>query len=383
MLGTGAGLGEWPLVGRKQELEYLLELLLANTGSGVLIVGGAGVGKSRLAAEVAAVVGGEPVWVRATQSASAIPLGAVAHHISATNAPRTNPRAPDDVDAPRWLAQLADAFGGPVGSDPRVLVVDDAQWLDDTTATLLHQLCTHRSIRLLATIRTGEPASDAIVSLWKDHLVQRIELQPLSFGETLALLESALGPLDPTTAQRLWSATRGNVLYLRELVADASASGSLRNIDGQWRWTIPSSPVAGRLADLVAHRLQGLTDDERTALAMVALGEPVPADGLSRLIPSADLRSMEQRGLLRSDLSHEIVELSLGHPIYGEVARGPRRAREAQTLAGLGRHLRRRLPSARTDASHVLAAAEWHRPRRDGARTGGGSRVGDRRRTPS
>ncbi len=330
MLGTGAGLGEWPLVGRKQELEYLLELL--NAGSGVLIAGGAGVGKSRLAAEVVAVVGGDPAWVRATRSASAIPLGAVAHYLSAINAAATNPAEPDDVDAPRWLAQLAEAFAGPVGSDPRVLVVDDAQWLDDTTATLLHQLCAHGSIRLLATIRTGEPAPDAIVSLWKDHLVQRIELQPLSFGETLALLESALGPLDPTTAQRLWSATRGNVLYLREFVADASASGSLRDVDGRWRWTNPSSPVAGRLADLVAHRLQGLGDDERTALAMVALGEPVPAHGLSRLIPSADLRSMEQRGLLRSDVSHEIVELSLGHPIYGEVAR-----------SGLGELEKRRL----------------------------------------
>jgi hypothetical protein len=49
--------------------------------------------------------------------------------------------------------------------------------------------------------------------------LDRLDLQPLSPDESSALLTTALGgSVDPDAAQRLWQRTRGNVLYLRNIV---------------------------------------------------------------------------------------------------------------------------------------------------------------------
>jgi hypothetical protein len=72
--------GRWPLVGRDDELA-LATAALAEHGS-VVLTGAAGVGKTRLAHEILrrrASHGDRTEWVAATQSAAAVPLGAVAH----------------------------------------------------------------------------------------------------------------------------------------------------------------------------------------------------------------------------------------------------------------------------------------------------------------
>src|SRR4051812_49973222 len=67
----------WPLVGRDEELALAREALADGSAGGVVIAGAAGVGKTRLAAELAASAG-VVEWGRATRSAAAIPPGAVA-----------------------------------------------------------------------------------------------------------------------------------------------------------------------------------------------------------------------------------------------------------------------------------------------------------------
>ena len=72
---------------------------------------------------------------------------------------------------------------------------------------------------VVATVRSREPIPDAIVSLWKDGPLERIELQPLSEAEVVGWFTPALGGhVDGSTLHRLWQASRGNPLYLRELV---------------------------------------------------------------------------------------------------------------------------------------------------------------------
>ena len=65
------------------------------------------------------------------------------------------------------------------GDGPLVVFVDDAHLLDDGSATMLHQLAMTGAATVLATVRTGESAPDAVVALWKDGPAERIELQVL------------------------------------------------------------------------------------------------------------------------------------------------------------------------------------------------------------
>jgi len=70
----------WPLVGRDQELRFVVAALRSQTSrGGVVLAGAAGVGKTRLAREAlqrAAPQGTEIRWAYGTASARSTPLGA-------------------------------------------------------------------------------------------------------------------------------------------------------------------------------------------------------------------------------------------------------------------------------------------------------------------
>src|ERR1051326_5691861 len=73
---------DWPLVGRKRELEFIRRALSASQTAGVLLAGSSGVGRTRLAQETVATAvaaGAHTQWAHPSQSASTIPFGAVAH----------------------------------------------------------------------------------------------------------------------------------------------------------------------------------------------------------------------------------------------------------------------------------------------------------------
>ena len=90
---------------------------------------------------------------------------------------------------------------GTDGDPPQLLVVDDAQRLDAGSATLLHQVVVEGVCRTVATVRSGEPAPDAIASLWTSGPADRIELGGLSLAETGELLTGCSAA--PSTRSRL------------------------------------------------------------------------------------------------------------------------------------------------------------------------------------
>src|SRR5262249_16864680 len=149
------------------------------------------------------------------------------------------------------------------GERDLVLVVDDSHLLDDASAALLLHVATAGVARLLLTIRSGASVPDALVALWKDRYVNRIELQPLGRADTAELLSQALGGrVDAASVERTWRVTSGNALYVRELVEDLPRTGALRESDGVWRWDGELAPGA-RLVELVNARLDRLGDAER------------------------------------------------------------------------------------------------------------------------
>ena len=359
----------WPFAGRAAELDWITRRLRARDGRGVVVAGAPGLGKSRLLAEAARALRETEVRVIrvvGTAAGAAIPFGAFAHLLPA-DAP------PPGGSFRRDLARGADTRrkitpgvgGGDSGMDglttllhwaaaavrpdddrrPLVLVIDDAHLLDRASAALVHHIALSRRARLIVAVRTGAPAPDAVVALWKDELLPRLELAPLREPAAAAMVAAALGDhVEALTVRRLYRVTEGNVLWLRELVAAGRATGALTRIDGVWSWR-GELPVAGRVRELIQNAIGDIDDDEREALEYLAFGEPLDDAVLAGLARVDAIERLEARSLVTGTRAGTRLSLRLAHPLYGEAVRagcGPLRTRRikrrlADAVAAAGR----------------------------------------------
>jgi hypothetical protein len=140
-----------------------------------VVAGPAGVGKTRLVAEVARAAtaqGRASLHVVATMAARSIPFGAFAPLLG-------------DVDAsPSTLVgalrQAGDAIAARLENRAGLLVIDDAQNLDDGSSALVHHLARDRTCGLITSLRTPGTAPDLVTARWKDGLAVRVDLEPLT-----------------------------------------------------------------------------------------------------------------------------------------------------------------------------------------------------------
>jgi predicted ATPase len=225
VLGSGTALS-WPIVGREEELAFI-ERARGAAVSAVVLLGPAGVGKSRLAREVlrrAEDAGLVTRWVQATRSAATVPLGAFAGVIP------DGARSEDPLELLRLSAMALRELGG---ARPLVLGIDDAQLLDDSSAALVLELTLSEAAFVVTTVRTGERAPDAIVSVWKDAGAERLELETLGARETDALAETIVGgPIEESALRWIYATSLGNPLYVRELTLGALVGGALTDVYG-------------------------------------------------------------------------------------------------------------------------------------------------------
>jgi DNA-binding CsgD family transcriptional regulator len=249
---------------------------------------------------------------------------------------RQAPAVLDDLPAGTGTGTAAPA-------PPPVIVVDDADLLDDVSATFVHYLAVRDLAKVLLAVRSEGLPPDLITVLWKDELIERIELDPLDPVSTTALLETVLdGRLDPISFRRMWQTTGGHPLFLREVVQGALGDGSLRRHHGVWQWD-GGLPATGRLMELFRTRLAA--EDPRCCrvLELVACGDALPVWLAERLVGRASLEVAERAGFLEWATDTEVATLAFAQPVYREVLLAtmpPSRRREAcgQLAAALLEH---------------------------------------------
>jgi len=323
----------WELVGRERELGHARELV--ETGTGVAVLGPAGVGKSRLLREIVDLV-----------TSATLPT----LQLAATKSTRSIPFAPFAAvvpTAPAWdrLEVFREALAGlrsRVGPCGLLLAVDDAHHLDAGSLALLTSVLREDGITVCLTARSAEPLDADLAALWTDGLMQRIDLGALERASVLTLLDATLGSFDLYLGDELWRLSAGNPLVLHELVEGAAGHTIDRGADGVWRQTadLTDTPC---LADLIAARLSRVPEELHEALTLVAVGDPVPLTLLEEAV-GAQVEELRRRNLVRIATIEDGPSVTPAHPLYGEL-------------------LRRRLSVARTrDASRALHDAAMRLP---------------------
>ena len=152
-----------------------------------------------------------------------------------------------------------------------------------------------------------------------DGRLQRIDLHDLSRAHLDTLLHLALGgPIEASAGREFWEASRGNPLYVHELVLGALDSGALVERSGVWHLE-DHLPATGRLLDLVEQRIGGLPDEARSVVELLALCQPLELSYLDTAAPAGVLESLERAGLVTIAMAEGQVRLA--HPLHAKVVR--------------------------------------------------------------
>lgn len=337
----------WPMVARHNEFRRALAALGSGTDyQGVALVGDTGVGKSTLARALGEALESDGQTVRfvlGTQTGCDVPLGAFSRSVT--------------VDAAREpTAMLAAAHRALEGYEGLVLVVDDVQLLDPLSATLVHQLAVGGGVRLVVTIRSGEPVFDAVSGLLNERLLT-LHIDAFTAEQTGELARSVLGgAVESRLIAELQARSGGNLLFLRGLLSAGRESGVLVHTEDGWHLRGPLR-ADRELTDLIEFRLRSLTSPERHAVEILAVGELLDWEILSGLCDAEAVAHLEQRGLILLVADGPDLVARLHHPVIGEAAVRLAGAVRARQLNGIlaqafGAHIRSggrrlRLPDVR------------------------------------
>lgn len=318
------------MVGREPQLETLRAVASsarANEPGTVLVLGEAGVGKTRLASELVAeleaggflcpashgveLAGGELPFgattellrslihsvgvtdVRRLLGTHAGPLGAL---LPALGLPQHSSAPLDRAMVFGAILTLLEGLQRPV-----CWVLDDLQWMDSATrdlTTYLSRVLADVPVLLLATIRTDtaapEDLPDALVELGRVATV--VTLGPLDEGEVAAQVAGIPGrTLDADQVARICKVSDGLPFFVEQLVASGGhATGSLRAV-----------VLAG---------LKELSPDARALLDAAAVGEGLLAPAYLKVVSGlgdrfdAALTETREHGVLRPGSSRERLQ---------------------------------------------------------------------------
>jgi DNA-binding CsgD family transcriptional regulator len=273
-----------PLIGRESESKRIGELLdgVPERGGALLVQGAAGVGKSALLAEAAdranrhgmTVLSTTGVQAEASLSFAALhqllrPLLPLVENLPATQraAMRTAFGQSDGPAPDRFLIALAalELLTEAAESAPLLLIVDDTQWLDRSSADALAFVA--RRVRMDPIVMLGSIREDQDCPSMSAGL-DRLPLGGLDERAARGLLKARFPDLAPAVVHRLVDEAEGNPLALLEL--PAALSGSVREGES----VLPRLlPLTERLERAFAARLAALPAATRVLLQVAAVDD--------------------------------------------------------------------------------------------------------------
>jgi DNA-binding SARP family transcriptional activator len=383
------------VVGRTAELESIAEAYKRVVADGdrelLLVSGEAGLGKSTLVAEAARVLfdDGACVLFGHCEEDLAHPYQffaeALGHYIRhatgeqlsthidahgselARLVPSLLDRMPDlpaskatDADTERYLLFAATVGMLATISEHRtvVLVLDDLQWADTGSLSLLRHLMATEQVRrmlILATYRDSELAHadalrDTLGTLRRHRGVNRIELAGLDDNAVVSFLEAAAGQtLDDAgvdLAHAVYRETDGNPFFVGEVLRHLAETGAIHR-DAAGRWVAEESLERVALPDSVREVVGGRVvrlgrDAERVLSLAAVIGRDFDLDVLARATKTTEddlldiLDAAEAVALVgelsdapgRFSFTHALIQ----HTLYQDL--GPtRRARAHRQVA--------------------------------------------------
>jgi len=314
-------------MGREKEMRLIDASLSEPNVSGIVISGAAGVGKSRIATEALDAAAARGCVVRrvvGTSSARKLPLGALASWAG-----------PTGRDGLQLVWSVIESLSSAADSAAVVVGVDDVHLLDELSMFVLQQLLQRQNLKLVLTLRDGEPIPHGLQELWKLGDFDRLDLEPLPPEDTATLLSASLaGAPDPDTANRLYQLTRGNVLYLRHIVEQEVAGGRLELHGSYWQWS-RAAKVPHSLVELIESGIGALPPAVGTVIDVLAVGEPIELSALQRITDPDAVEEADIRGLISVEQVAGAVEVRVAHPLYGEVRRNRAATTTLRRLRGL------------------------------------------------
>jgi DNA-binding CsgD family transcriptional regulator/tetratricopeptide (TPR) repeat protein len=333
-------------VGRARELgelERAVDATRAGSGATILVAGEAGIGKSRLASELAGrarTAGFEILLGRAIDFVGAeLPYQPFLEALRPLGEPRPvdEPRAGSQLQVfENTLALLTDR----AAAAPVLLVLEDLHWADtstlDLTVFLAHNL-DGRPVLLLVTYRGDEPSSAERMRRLADRVRRSgsallLDLGPLGSDELSTLLAASHGSLPVSVRNDIVARAEGNPFFAEELLA---AAGD------------PSGELPRGLSELLLQRVARL--DRRTQgllRATAAAGRDVAYPLLRAVtaLPERDVRESLRRavehGVLVADQatgSFRFRHALLAEAIYATILPGEREELHAKLAEELAR----------------------------------------------
>ncbi|WP_125610498.1 helix-turn-helix transcriptional regulator [Specibacter cremeus] len=307
---------------RQDELRDILNIVGAEECRAVFVASEPGLGATTLLRAVSDHVGAyAPVLeIHGTPSLANVPYGVLAPFLRGV----TMGGLPSGIPVLRaLLAAIADKGAGHHAGTarPALLIIDDADAIDQATAELVTSLVMSGSASLVASHRTADSLVEPLPQMWHKGMAEALELQPLSHEQGHEFCVQMLGgPVLATSSWHFWSASAGNPLLMHLLVAEAAESGRLVRTKGMWVAERLEHPRGRVLTDVVRQRLRGLSAKARQALNLVALTEPVERATIEELLGADAVGELADRRLVR-DPDAGASLLRLANPLYGEVIR--------------------------------------------------------------